>query len=41
MKSGIIKHHQVITHTFPLEKITEAFETALNTHESIKVMIEP
>ena len=26
---------------FPLEKITEAFETAINPHESIKVIIEP
>ena len=41
MKSGVMKDSQVVTHTFPLEKINEAFEMAINTHESVKVMIEP
>lgn len=41
IKAGRIKDKQVVTHTFPLDKINEAFETAMNPSESIKVMIEP
>ncbi len=41
MQAGMLKDKQVVTHTFPLDKITEAFETAIDTQESIKVMIEP
>jgi 2-desacetyl-2-hydroxyethyl bacteriochlorophyllide A dehydrogenase len=41
MRAGKVKDKQVVTHTFPLDRINEAFETALNTQESIKVMIEP
>ena len=41
MKAGKVKDKQVVTHTFPLDRINEAFETAINTKESIKVMIEP
>jgi 2-desacetyl-2-hydroxyethyl bacteriochlorophyllide A dehydrogenase len=39
--AGKMKDTQVVSHTFPLDKIKEAFETAINTRESIKVMIEP
>ncbi len=41
MKAGKVKDKQVVSHTFPLDRINEAFETAINTQESIKVMIEP
>ena len=39
--SGKITADKVVTHVFPLEEAKEAFEAALNPHESIKVMIEP
>lgn len=39
-EAGMLKDKQVVTHTFPLDRITEAFDTAINTQESIKVMIE-
>ena len=41
MKAGRVKDRQVVSHTFPLDRINEAFKTAIDTHESIKVMIEP
>jgi len=41
MKDGILRANQVVTHTFPLDRITKAFETALDTSESIRVMVEP
>jgi len=41
IKAGRIKDKQVVTHSFALDKINEAFETAMNPSESIKVMIEP
>ncbi|MDD5082938.1 MAG: alcohol dehydrogenase catalytic domain-containing protein [Dehalococcoidales bacterium] len=41
LKAGKIKASQVISHTFPLNKIKEAFETQMNSQESVKVMIEP
>ena len=41
MKAGWVKDRQVVSHTFPLDRINEAFETAIDTNESIKVMIEP
>ena len=41
MKAGKVKDRQVVSHAFPLDKIHEALETAMNTKESIKVMIEP
>jgi threonine dehydrogenase-like Zn-dependent dehydrogenase len=41
IKAGKITDKQVVTHTFPLDRINEAFETAMNPSESIKVMIEP
>ena len=41
IKRGKVKDSQVVSHVFPLDRINEAFESALNTNESIKVMIEP
>jgi len=41
IKAGGVKDKQVVSHVFPLDRIKEAFETAINTKESIKVMIEP
>jgi len=41
MKAGRVKDRQVVSHTFPLDRIDEAFKTAIDTHESIKVMVEP
>lgn len=41
MKAGKVKDKQVVSHAFPLDRINEAFEMAVNTRESIKVMIEP
>jgi threonine dehydrogenase-like Zn-dependent dehydrogenase len=32
---------KLVTHVFPLEKTKEAFEMAMNPHETIKVMVEP
>ncbi len=39
--AGKVKDKQVVSHTFPLDRINEAFETAINMQDSIKVMIEP
>jgi L-iditol 2-dehydrogenase len=41
LQSGKISAEKFVTHAFPLEKIKEAFEVAINPHESIKVVIEP
>jgi threonine dehydrogenase-like Zn-dependent dehydrogenase len=41
LQSGKCTAEKLITHVFPLEKIKEAFETALNPHLSIKVLVEP
>lgn len=41
VKAGGVKDKQLVSHVFPLDRIKEAFETAMNTKESIKVMIEP
>jgi len=43
LSAGKLKASRMITHTFPLEKINEAFETAVNKEQtkSIKVIIEP
>jgi len=41
IKAGKVKDKQVVSHTFPLDKINEAFEAQRNAKESIKVMIEP
>ena len=41
IRRGKLKAGQVITHTFPLDEIEKAFETQMDSRESIKVMIEP
>ncbi len=41
MNSGMVKDSQLVTHTFGLDGIVDGFEAALDTNESIKVMIEP
>jgi len=41
VKSGAVREEQVISHVFPLDKINEAHETAIDTKRSIKVMIDP
>ena len=41
MKTGVLKAEQVVSHVFPLDRINEAFETAIDAKESVKVMIDP
>jgi threonine dehydrogenase-like Zn-dependent dehydrogenase len=41
IQSGKITADKYVTHIFPLDKIREAFECALNPYESIKVIVEP
>ncbi len=41
LKSGKINRKHLITHTFPLDKAKEAYETQLNAHEAIKVVLIP
>ena len=41
LTSGKIDASNFITHEFPLEKITEAFNKQLDSNESIKVLIKP
>ena len=41
MRKGEIKGKPLVSHEFPLEKIMEAFETQVNTNESIKVLVKP
>ena len=41
MQSGKITADKYVNHVFPLDRVKEAFEIAMNPHESIKVMIEP
>jgi len=41
IKKGIVTADQVVTHTFPLDQVVEAFKVQMNAAESIKVMIEP
>jgi L-iditol 2-dehydrogenase len=40
-RSGMITAEKHVTHRFPLDRISEAFETAMDPHESIKVQVEP
>ncbi len=39
--SGKIDRKPLVTHQFPLERVKEAYETATNTAEAIKVLIRP
>ena len=41
IEKGRLSASQVVTHSFPLDEIEKAFETQMNSRESIKVMIEP
>jgi L-iditol 2-dehydrogenase len=41
LQSGKCTAEKLVTHVFPLDKIMEAFEIALNPHRSIKVLVEP
>ena len=41
MRAGRVSTQQCITHEFPLDRINEAFETALNREESLKVLVKP
>lgn len=41
LKSGKINRKSLITHVFPLDKAKEAYETQLNAHEAIKVVLMP
>ena len=41
IRTGAITADKVVTHAFPLEKIKEAYETALHSPDAIKVVVEP
>jgi threonine dehydrogenase-like Zn-dependent dehydrogenase len=41
MRSGKIKTQPLITHEFPLDEITEAFEMQAKPAEAVKVVIKP
>ncbi len=41
MATGKVNTEPLVTHVFPLDQITEAFETGLNRDEAIKVMVKP
>jgi 2-desacetyl-2-hydroxyethyl bacteriochlorophyllide A dehydrogenase len=41
IESGKIDRKPLITHQFPLDKAKEAYETAANAEEAIKVLIKP
>lgn len=41
MRAGKIDRKPLISHTFPLEQASEAFETQLNADESVKVLLKP
>ena len=41
IRTGAINAQKAVTRAFPLDKIKEAFETALHSPEAIKVVIEP
>ncbi len=41
IQAGTITADKYVTHVFPLEKIIEAFETAMDFHKAIEVQIEP
>jgi len=39
--SGKVDRKPLITHTFPLEQASEAFETQLKAEEAVKVVLTP
>lgn len=39
--SGAVTEKQVVSHVFPLDKVNEAHETAIDTKNAIKVIIDP
>lgn len=41
MQSGKCNAEKLVTQVFPLDRIVEAFEVAMDPHKSIKVLIEP
>ncbi len=41
MQSGVLNAQKYAQEVFPLERVKEAFETALDPHRSIKVLLEP
>ena len=41
MRAGRATTEQCITHTFPLDRIDEAFQTVLKREESLKVLVKP
>jgi threonine dehydrogenase-like Zn-dependent dehydrogenase len=41
LQSGKCTADKLVTQVFPLDKIKEAFEIALNPHQAIKVLVEP
>ena len=41
MEAGKVNTEPLVTHVFPLDKITEAFEMAANPDEAIKVVVKP
>lgn len=41
MATGKVNTEPLVTHVFPLDEITEAFETGLKRDEAIKVMVKP
>jgi L-iditol 2-dehydrogenase len=40
MESGVITADKYVTHTFPLDKTKEAFDKAMDFHETIEVQVE-
>nr|WP_263326636.1 alcohol dehydrogenase catalytic domain-containing protein [Neobacillus sp. Marseille-Q6967] len=40
LKEGKVKTRHLVTHTYPIENVQEAFETQMDPHKSVKVMIE-
>jgi threonine dehydrogenase-like Zn-dependent dehydrogenase len=41
IQSGKLNAAKYVDHVFPLDKVMEAFETAIDPHKSIKVVLEP
>lgn len=41
LSHGKCNAEKLVTHVFPLDRIKDAFEAAMNPHQSIKVLVEP